>query len=112
LEEANTMHIEHPHTLGRQEAIGRIDRLLDRLVQDPPGGAAISGVVKEWDGDRMRFSFTASKGGFGTTIRGTLEVTDDRVVLDADLPTLVKAILGEARVQQAVSGGLSDVLGQ
>ena len=106
------MHIEHPHTLGRQEAVARLDHLLERLVKDPPGGAEIGNIVKEWDGDRMRFSFTASKGGFGTTIRGTLEVTDDRVVVDADLPALVKAALGEARVQQAVSGGLKDVLGQ
>jgi Putative polyhydroxyalkanoic acid system protein (PHA_gran_rgn) len=106
------MRIEHPHALGRQEAIARLDHLLDALVKDPPGGAEIGNVVTEWDDNRMRFSFTASKGGFGTTIRGTLEVTDDRVVVDADLPVLVKAALGEARVQQAVSSGLKDVLGQ
>ena len=106
------MHIEHPHTLGRAEAVTRLDHLLDALVKDPPGGAEISNIVKDWDDNRMRFSFKASKGGFGTTISGTLEVTDDRVVVDADLPVLVKAALGEARVQQAVSGGLKDVLGQ
>ncbi len=106
------MHIEHPHTLGRQEAISRLDHLLDALVKNPPGGVEISNIVKDWDDNRMQFSFKASKGGFGTTISGTLEVTDDRVVVDADLPALVKAVLGEARVQQAVSGGLKDVLGQ
>ena len=106
------MHIEHPHTLGRQEAISRLDHLLDALVQDPPGGAEISNIVKTWDDNRMQFAFTASKGGFGTTIRGTLEVTDDRVVVDADLPALVKAVLGEARVQQTALVGLKDVLGQ
>ncbi len=106
------MHIEHPHTLGRQEAVSRLDHLLDILVKDPPGGVEISNIVKSWDENRMQFSFTASKGGFGTTIHGALEVTDDRVVVDADLPALVKAVLGEARVQQAVSGGLKDALGQ
>lgn len=106
------MHIEHPHTLGRQEAISRLDHLLDALVKDPPGGAEITNIVKDWDGNRMRFSFKASKSGFGTTIGGTLEVTDDRVTVDADLPPLVKAVLGEARVQQTVLGGLKDVLGQ
>jgi hypothetical protein len=106
------MHIEHPHTLGQQGAISRLDSLLDRLVQDPPAGAEITNVVKSWDGNRMPFSFTASKGGFGTTISGTLVVTDDRVVVDADLPAIVKIALGEARVEQAVSSGLTDVLGQ
>ncbi len=104
------MRIEQPHTLGQQEATGRIDRLLDNLAQQPPGGVTISDAVKEWDGNRMRFSFTAAKGGFGTSIRGRLEVTDNRVVLDADLPVLVKAVLGEARIEQAISAGLRNVL--
>lgn len=105
------MRIEQPHTLGQQEAIGRIDHLLDRLAEQPPGGVTISDAVKEWDGNRMTFSFTAAKGGFGTSIRGQLEVTDDRVVVDADLPVFLKAVLGEARIQQAIAGGLANVLG-
>jgi Putative polyhydroxyalkanoic acid system protein (PHA_gran_rgn) len=106
------MRVVQPHTLGRQEAIGRIDHLLDHLVQQPPGGVTISDAVREWDGNLMTFSFRAAKGGFGTSVRGRLEVADDRVVLDADVPTLVKALLGEARIQQAISGGLADVLGK
>jgi hypothetical protein len=106
------MHIEHPHSLGRDAAVARLDHLLDTLVRNPPGGVDISNIVKDWNGSQMRFSFTASKSGFGTTIKGTLEVTDDRVVVDADLPALVKAVLGEARVEQTVTAGLKDVLGQ
>ena len=106
------MHIEYPHTLGREAAVARLDRLLDTLVREPPGGAEIGHIVTEWHGSRMQFSFTASKSGFGTTIRGTLEVTDDRVIVDSDLPALVKAALGEARVEQAVTTGLKGVLGQ
>lgn len=106
------MHIEHPHTLGQQGAASRLDRLLDRLVQDPPAGAEITDVVKQWDGSRMRFSFRASKSGFGTTIGGTLAVTDDAVIVDADLPAIVRLAIGEARVEQAVSKGLADVLGR
>jgi hypothetical protein len=104
------MRIEHPHTLGRPEAIGRIDHLLDQLAQQPPGGVTVSDAVREWDGNQMTFSFRAAKGGFGTSIRGRLEVTDDRVVVDADVPVLVKALVGEARIQQAISGGLANVL--
>ncbi len=104
------MRIEHPHALGREEAARRIDHLLDRLAEQPPGGVAINDAVKQWEGSLMRFSFTAAKGGFGTSIRGRLEVSDDRVVVEADLPALVKAFVGEARVERAISGGLGDVL--
>jgi hypothetical protein len=104
------MRIVHPHTLGQQEAIGRIDRLLDQLARQPPGGVTISDVVREWDGSEMTFSFRAAKGGVGTSIRGRLEVTDERVAVDADVPVLVKALVGEARIQQAISAGLANVL--
>src|SRR5450759_4605036 len=76
--EANTMRIEQSHSLGQQEAIGRIDQFLERLVQEPPGGVTIKDAKKDWDGNRMNFSFTAAKGFFGTSVRGLMEVMDDQ----------------------------------
>jgi hypothetical protein len=108
--EANIMRIEQPHALGQQEAIRRIDHFLDRLVQEPPGGVTIKEARKDWDGNRMTFSFTASRGFFGTTIRGLMEVLDDRVVVESELPSLVKSILGEERIQHAISTELGSML--
>jgi Putative polyhydroxyalkanoic acid system protein (PHA_gran_rgn) len=108
--EAHTMHIEQAHTLGRQEAMSRIDQFLDRLVQAPPGGVTIKDARKDWDGNRMTFSFTAAKGPFGTSVRGLMDVMDDRVVVESELPRLVKSLLGEDRIQHAISNGLEDML--
>lgn len=104
------MRIEQAHSLGQQEAVGRIDQFLERLVQAPPGGVTIKDEKREWDGNRMSFSFTAAKGFFGTSVHGLMEVTDDRVVVEAELPVLVRALLGEDRIQQAIAGELGNVL--
>ncbi|HEX7484595.1 MAG TPA: polyhydroxyalkanoic acid system family protein [Vicinamibacterales bacterium] len=104
------MRIEQPHTLGRQEAISRIDQFLERLILDPPGGVTIKDARKDWDGNRMTFSFTAARGFFGTSVRGLMEVMDDRVVVESELPVLVQTILGEARIQRVISTELGNML--
>ncbi len=104
------MRIEQSHSLGQQEAIGRIDQFLERLVQEPPGGVTIKDAKKDWDGNRMNFSFTAAKGFFGTSVRGLMEVMDDHVVVESELSAFVKNILGEDRIQQVISSELGKVL--
>lgn len=104
------MRIEQPHTLGRQEAMIRLERFLDQLVQAPPGGVTIKDARKDWDGGRMTFSFTAAKGPFGTSIRGLMDVLDGWVVVESELPMLVKNFLGEDRIQHAIANGLEDIL--
>jgi hypothetical protein len=110
LREGNAMRIEQPHTLGRQEAIDRVDRLLERLIQEPPGGVTIEDPRKVWDGNRMTFSCAIARGFFGTSFRGSMDVTDDLVVVESELPPLVKSLLGEERIQQVISVHLGAVL--
>jgi hypothetical protein len=104
------MHIEQPHTLGREVAKSRIDQFLDRLVANPPGGVTITGARRDWDGDRMNFAFTAAKGFLGTSIAGVMHVTDDLVVVESELPALVRNLLGEDRIRHAVATELGAML--
>jgi hypothetical protein len=105
------MRIEHPHHLSQEEARARIDRFLEGLMQQqPPGGVTIKDPQKSWDGNRMNFSFTAAKGFFGTSINGQMEVTTDRVVVDSELPSLVKNVVGEGRIQDTITRELSRIL--
>jgi len=107
------MYIEEPHELGQQEAIERIDSFLEALMErQPPGGVTIKNPTKRWDGNTMHFSFTAAKGFFGTTIRGLLRVEDDRVVMDSELPGLVRSVVGEDRIREVISRELVRLLGE
>jgi len=106
------MQIEQPHDLGETKAIRRIDHFLDDLMRrQPPGGVTIRDARKEWDGNRMEFSFAAAKGLFSTTIRGVMEVTGDRVVLTSELPALVRGIVGEDRIRETIARELARILG-
>jgi hypothetical protein len=104
------MRIEQPHTLGQAAAISRIDQFLEKLVQNPPGGVTIKDAQRDWVGNRMNFSFTAAKGFFGTSVQGVMDVLDDRVVVESDLPSLVKNFLGEDRIRHVIANELGSML--
>jgi hypothetical protein len=104
------MRIEQPHSLGQAAAISRIDAFLERIVQNPPGGVTVKDARKSWNGSRMSFSFTAARGFFGTTIQGVMDVLDDKVVVESELPALVQSFVGEEKVRRAVADGLGQML--
>ena len=104
------MRLEQPHTLGREAAMTRIDQFLERLAANPPGGVTIKDARRDWDGNRMTFAFTAAKGFLGTSIAGVMDVTDDVVVVEAALPTLVRNLLGEDRIRHVIASELAGVL--
>jgi hypothetical protein len=104
------MRIEQPHSLGQQEAVSRIDQFLERLVKNPPGGVVVKDAQREWDGSRLNFSFTAAKSFVSASIRGVMDVRDDEVVLESELPALVKNLLGEDRIRHVIADQLGDML--
>lgn len=105
------MHIEERHELGQQEAISRLDGFLDALMErQPPGGITIKNPEKAWNGNTMDFSFSAAKGLFGTSISGRMRVEDDRVVVDSELPVLIRSFVGEDRIREVVSRELARLL--
>jgi hypothetical protein len=104
------MRIEQIHSLGQQEAINRIDRFLERLVNNPPGGVTVKNAQRDWDGNRMNFSFTASRGFFGTTIEGVMDVLNDKVVIESELPGLVRNVVGEDRIRHVIADQLGNML--
>jgi hypothetical protein len=85
-----------PHRLGRQAARDRLERGLDRIRSEIAAYAAA--VESDWVDDRLTFSVRA----VGQTFGGTMDVLDDAVRVEVDLPWLV-ALLAEtiaARIRQ------------
>jgi hypothetical protein len=97
------MRITIAHEKGRQEATRIVDKSAEDLVQSIPAGPVkISDHQKTWDGDTMSFSFKAKMGFFGATIRGTAQVNDKDVVIDVELPGMVKALVPEDKIRAAL----------
>ena len=107
------MRIERDNTLGQPEAIRRIDTFLDELMQRPlPSGLHIKDPNKMWLANLMNFSFKAKKGWLGTTIDGSILVTDQSVVFDSDLPGLVTTFVSEEAIRNLINQEFDDLLGE
>ena len=85
------MRIVRDHGKSRQAAREMADMLLPALLERH--GDRLTDPQGAWDGDVFSFSFRA----MGFSIKGTLEIDDARLVLDAGLPLLARPFEGTLR---------------
>jgi hypothetical protein len=78
-----------PHKLGREEARRRIAEGFGRMRQQMIGGVgAMLSCQERWEGDRLHFE----AGGLGQKVTGRLDVMDDSVRIELDLPEMLAAL--------------------
>ena len=78
--------ISLPHRLGRQEARRRLDSGINRLR--PELAQYVSTLDMDWEGDRLNFQARA----LAQAITGRLDVLDDSVRLEIDLPWMLRLV--------------------
>jgi hypothetical protein len=86
---AQPVRIDIPHALGRAEARKRIDEGFGRLEQQL-GAGALAKVERRWEEDRLLFRAQA----IGQSLTGRLDVLDNAVRIEIDLPPILAAIAG------------------
>jgi hypothetical protein len=77
---AKPVVVDIPHRLGKEEATRRLKSGLDRVVQAVGDKAAT--VEQKWAGDHLDFSVRI----FGQNTSGMLDVADEHVHLELQLP--------------------------
>lgn len=98
------MRIERTHKTSQQEAIQKIDSFLDELMKrDFPGGVEVKEPTKSWSGNTMDFSFKVKKGFISTKIEGNIQVEDGKIIMDSELPGLVRTFVSEEKVSDVIS---------
>jgi hypothetical protein len=78
--------ISIPHRLGRAEAKRRLDGGIARLR--PELARYVSALDLDWEGERLNFRARA----LAQTITGRLDVLDDSVRLEIDLPWFLRLL--------------------
>jgi hypothetical protein len=78
-----------PHSQSQEEALSRIKQLLSRLQEEQKG--TVTNVQENWDGPNGNFSFSAK----GFNITGAIQVKDNEVHLESDLPFAVSLFKGQ-----------------
>jgi len=105
------MHFEVPHTLGKEEAIRRIDKAVDDLsTQALPAGVKVKDFTKSCADNVLKISFWAGKGFLGASISMTLTVTDNSVAIDVELPAMLKAFVAERQIEEGIRGKITPLL--
>ena len=87
------MRITVSHNRSKEEVVQSVDRSFNDLFQGI--GAIPVKLVQEhksWQGSTLTFALTAKMGLLSTPIKGTVEVTDRDITIDADLGILERMI--------------------
>lgn len=105
------MHIEHPHQLEKQQAIEKIQQLLDEFLKRDLG-ASTSMIERDmnWNDNVLDFSFKAQQGLLNAAITGKAQVLDRLLILDIEMPTIVTALLGEDRIREKIISHLERLI--
>lgn len=82
------LELSIPHQLDKEQAVSRIKNLLANLATEHAG--TISNVKEEWNGSQGDFAFSAK----GFDLAGKINVNDNDVQIDADLPFAVSLFSG------------------
>jgi putative polyhydroxyalkanoate system protein len=88
------MRISVPHKIDKATARKRIEERLHQMLATY--GHYLSEVEHRWEGDRLVFSGKAK----GMTANGTVDITDNEVIIDGKLPLLAKPF--EPRIKSTI----------
>jgi hypothetical protein len=82
--------VDIPHRLGRETARARLDGGVGKLAEMVPGGGH---VEQRWEGDTLHFTVRA----LGQAVVSRIDVFDDRVHAEVDLPPILAMLGGKVR---------------
>jgi hypothetical protein len=104
------MRITISHNRSKAEIIESVDRSFNEMVQGVEG-LPVRLVVdqRSWQGPILSFSLTAKLGLLSTPIKGTVEVTDQEVTLDADLGVLNR-LVSENAAREVIGNRIKGLL--
>src|SRR5262249_32296983 len=89
---ARPVSVTIPHNLGKVEARRRIDEGFGKMQQQMASGLGAMGSMlsfkQSWEGDQLNFE----GGALGQKMTGRIDVRDDAVDIQIDLPDMLAAI--------------------
>ena len=91
---ADPISMDIPHKLGRDAARARIAGGVGKLADLFPGGG---NVEQRWEGDTLHFTVSA----MGQKVASRLEIFEDRVHAEVDLPPMLALFAGKIREKLA-----------
>jgi Putative polyhydroxyalkanoic acid system protein (PHA_gran_rgn) len=109
-ERGRPVRITVAHNRRKEEVMQSVDRSFNQLLQGPGlPQVKLADQSRSWQGNTLTFSVTAKMGLFSTPIKGTVEVTDKDITIDADLGMLER-LIPAAKAREVISSRIKDLL--
>src|SRR3954468_21225973 len=104
------MRITVSHTKSKEAVIRSVDQSFDDLFRGV-GSVPIQFVEerRSWQGSTLTFSISAKMGIVSTPIKGTIEVTDRDLTIDADLG-LLERFIPATRARESITSRVRGLL--
>jgi hypothetical protein len=104
------VRISIAHNRTKEEVVQSVDRSFNDVFKEA-GALPVKLTVdhRSWQGSTMTFALTAKMGFMSTPIKGTVEVTDSDVIVDADLGMLGRFV-NEKTAQQVLGSRIKGLL--
>ena len=104
------MRITIAHNKTKAEVIRAVDQSFDDIFRNSgPLPVQLLNEQRKWEGSTLAFSFTAKVALLTSTIKGTVEVTDKDVTIDADLG-LLNRLFGSNASRSAIESKVRGLL--
>ena len=104
------MRITVAHNRSKAEMIESVDRSFNEMFQEVAGlPVRLSVKQKSWQGSTLAFVLTAKMGILSSPIKGTVEVTDHDLIVDADLGILNR-VLPEQKAVELIGNRIKGLL--
>jgi hypothetical protein len=104
------MRVTIVHNRTKAEVIESVDRSFNEMFQGVSGiPVRLSVTQRTWQGSVLTFALTASMGLISTPIKGTVEVTDHDLTVDADLGMLNR-LVPESTVREVLGNRIKGLL--
>jgi hypothetical protein len=104
------LRISVSHNRTKEEAVQTVDRTFNDLFKEA-GALPVKLTIehRSWQGSTMTFALSAKMGIMSTPIKGTVEVTDRDIIVDADLGMLGRFV-NEKTAQQLLGSRIKGIL--
>lgn len=85
------MRVSFDHHSTREVVRGKLEEAIGKALDI--GGGQITQVQYAWVGDKLDFSFAV----MSKTIKGTADVTDTEIIVDAGIPLMFRPVEGKVK---------------
>ncbi|MES1257592.1 MAG: hypothetical protein ABUS51_04145 [Acidobacteriota bacterium] len=101
-----------PHHKTKQEVVRTIDQAADGLFANGAGGSVqLVDPKKQWVDSTMSFSLTGRMGFISVPLAGTVAVDDVNVVVECELPPMIRNFVGETKVRSGIEQKMKEIVG-